>query len=110
MTATRHVPEVTGLQRELLARVRAGEVWWNPELHRTHKVVETAEGGYVRRVNGVFVVFVELPELVAVWQLAQAGLIETSRVPADREAAKLPRPVRVTALGAAALRGTETRK
>lgn len=101
------IPRVTDLHHALLAKVEQGEVWWDPRYHHTEGIAgteSTAQPGFVRHVGGHPTRFAELPQLIALWELAKAGWITPGETPRDPEAARRARPVLLTTKGLTELR------
>lgn len=95
---------VTAVHVKALRLVDAQNVWWHPRLHHTKNLTV---GGFVQRLGDRTDSFRDLPQLVALWELARAGLIEASPVPIDPQAVRRPRPVVLTATGRETLRTFE---
>lgn len=101
------IPRVTDVHYVLLAEVEQREVWWDPRYHHTEGIAgteSTAQPGFVRRVGGSMTRFAELPQLIALWELAKAGWITPGEEPRDPDAARRARPVLLTTTGLTALR------
>lgn len=110
-------PLVDGQYRALLEQVEQRAVWWHPDLNKPHQpanalvvarnnTATSGIGGWVRHVGGRTLLFSDLPQLIALWELVGRGYVKAAPAPDRPDAAHHPRPAVLTAAGMAALRGT----